>query len=262
MEEMNDVVQETAAVKKEEASIHTYENDPDEVVYDSMGVSDLKAVLLDSFYGTERGLTASSEVRAEINELLTQLEALNPTASPTEELQMLSGIWKLAYTSNSELSFLLAASNLPLLTIGDITQIIKGDQGLVENQVEVSTPVARRLISAVASFEARSPKRLEVQFTNTKIGSPELLDETEFPSDLNIGGKSFDISPLQGIAGQLKELLRPLATLVTNQPDLNINLPDQAGAKSWLLTTYLDEDIRIARGDGGSIFVLTKVVEV
>ena len=29
-------------------------------------------------------------------------------------------------------------------------------------------------------------------------------------------------------------------------------------AQSWLLTTYLDEDTRISRGDGGSVFVLVK----
>lgn len=49
-----------------------------------MTPAELKAALLDSFWGTERGLTASSETRAEINELITQLEALNPCENPTE----------------------------------------------------------------------------------------------------------------------------------------------------------------------------------
>jgi hypothetical protein len=40
-----------------------------------------QAQLLDSLFGTERGLAASSEVRAEINELITQLEGCNPTPS-------------------------------------------------------------------------------------------------------------------------------------------------------------------------------------
>ena len=44
----------------------------------------LQAVLLDSFYGTDRGLTVTSEARAEISELITQLEAKNPTPAPTE----------------------------------------------------------------------------------------------------------------------------------------------------------------------------------
>lgn len=47
----------------------------------------MQAALLDSMYGTERGLAARSEVRAEINELITQLEAKNPTPSPTDVSQ-------------------------------------------------------------------------------------------------------------------------------------------------------------------------------
>lgn len=44
----------------------------------------MQAQLLDSLFGTERGLSASSEVRAEINELITQLEAKNPNPSLQE----------------------------------------------------------------------------------------------------------------------------------------------------------------------------------
>lgn len=34
---------------------------------------------MDSLYGLERGLAASSDMRAEITELVSQLEAANPT---------------------------------------------------------------------------------------------------------------------------------------------------------------------------------------
>ena len=44
----------------------------------------LQAALLDSLFGTERGLSANSELRAEINELITQLEAGTPNAAPNE----------------------------------------------------------------------------------------------------------------------------------------------------------------------------------
>ena len=50
----------------------------------TMSNQDIKAALLDSFWGTERGLTASSETRAEINELITQLEGKSPNPKPTE----------------------------------------------------------------------------------------------------------------------------------------------------------------------------------
>lgn len=56
----------------------------------------LKKQLVDSFYGTNLGLTASSETRAEVVELITQLEAKNPTPVPTEALSLLNGKWILA----------------------------------------------------------------------------------------------------------------------------------------------------------------------
>lgn len=56
----------------------------------------LKKQLADSFYGTNRGLSASSETRAEIVELITQLESKNPNPAPTEALTLLNGKWILA----------------------------------------------------------------------------------------------------------------------------------------------------------------------
>ncbi|KAE9594723.1 hypothetical protein Lal_00043152 [Lupinus albus] len=56
----------------------------------------LKKALVDSFYGTNRGLKVTSETRAEIVELITQLEAFNPTPAPTDSLTLLNGKWILA----------------------------------------------------------------------------------------------------------------------------------------------------------------------
>lgn len=56
----------------------------------------LKKQLVDSFYGTDRGLRATSETRAEIVELIAKLEAKNPTPAPTEALTLLDGKWILA----------------------------------------------------------------------------------------------------------------------------------------------------------------------
>ena len=60
------------------------------VIHDSSTSADgscfpvVQAQLLDSLFGTERGMSASSEVRAEINELITQLEAKSPDSDLTE----------------------------------------------------------------------------------------------------------------------------------------------------------------------------------
>lgn len=57
---------------------------------------ELKRKLMDLLSGTDRGLKASSETRAEIVELITQLEAKNPTPAPTDALPLLNGKWILA----------------------------------------------------------------------------------------------------------------------------------------------------------------------
>lgn len=62
-------------------------------------IAELKRALVDSLSGTDRGLKASSDVRAEIVELITQLEAKNPTPAPTQALPLLNGKWVLAYVS-------------------------------------------------------------------------------------------------------------------------------------------------------------------
>lgn len=66
------------------------------------------------------------------------------------------------YTSFSELFPLLAAGNLPLVKVGEITQIIDAQALTIENCVSFEGPVTATSFSASASFEIRSPKRIQV----------------------------------------------------------------------------------------------------
>ena len=52
----------------------------------------------------------------------------------------LNGEWKLVYTSNSELTALLALGKLPFVQVGDITQTIDGPSLSVINKVTSPTP--------------------------------------------------------------------------------------------------------------------------
>lgn len=60
-----------------------------------------KATLLDAAYSTARGLDASADERARIEELLVRLEAASPNRTPTQVLRgaALGGRWKPASTS-------------------------------------------------------------------------------------------------------------------------------------------------------------------
>lgn len=80
-----------------EPTSNTSSDSSSEEQYEDDDVEDLKQQLIDTLYGTERGLRASSDTRAEVIELITQLEAKNPTEAPTAALTLLNGKWVLAY---------------------------------------------------------------------------------------------------------------------------------------------------------------------
>lgn len=62
---------------------------------ESEKLRDLKRALVDTVYGSDFGFRASVEVRAEALELISQLEAVNPTPAPTESPELLDGNWVL-----------------------------------------------------------------------------------------------------------------------------------------------------------------------
>ena len=66
------------------------------------------------------------------------------------------------YTSFSELFPLLAAGTLPLVKVGEISQFIDSNALTVENSVTFTGPLATTSFSTSASFEIRSPKRVQV----------------------------------------------------------------------------------------------------
>lgn len=230
-----------------------------------MSIQDLKSVLTDSLWGTERGLSADSDTRAEVLELISQLEGRNPTPSPTEALDKLAGTWKLIYTSNSELIALLALGRLPLVTVGDVFQSIDSTTQTVENRIQLSAPFSRTQLAASATFDVRSPKLLQIEFIEGKVGTPELLADFDLPSTVDVLGQSVDLgavkAALQPLDGPLKAAVGQLGSLLSGAPDLRFPINSPAPNASWLLTTYLDDDLRVSRGDGGSIFVLVKEKE-
>ncbi|CAI9760253.1 unnamed protein product [Fraxinus pennsylvanica] len=217
----------------------------------------LKKQLVDSFYGTNRGLTASSETRAEIVELITQLEAKNPTPAPTEALTRLNGKWILAYTSFAGLFPLLSRGTLPLVTLEEISQTIDSENFTVQNCVVFAGPLATTSISTNAKFEVRSPQRVQIKFEEGIIGTPQLTDSIVLPENVEFLGQKIDLTPFKGLLSSVQDTASSVAKTISSQPPLKFPISGSR-AESWLLTTYLDDDLRISRGDGGSIFVLIK----
>ncbi|KAJ7946346.1 Plastid-lipid-associated protein, chloroplastic [Quillaja saponaria] len=217
----------------------------------------LKKALVDSFYGTDRGLKASSETRAEIVELITQLEAKNPTAAPTEALTLLNGKWILAYTSFAGLFPLLSRGTLPLVKVEEISQTIDSQNFTVQNSVQFAGPLATTSISTNAKFEVRSPKRVQIKFEEGIIGTPQLTDSIVIPENAEFLGQKIDLTPFKGLITSVQDTASSVAKTISSQPPFKFSINNK-NAESWLLTTYLDEELRISRGEAGSVFVLIK----
>ncbi|KAL5551041.1 hypothetical protein UlMin_001217 [Ulmus minor] len=219
-------------------------------------VVELKRCLVDSVYGTELGFRAGLEERAEILELVNQLEALNPTPAPTESPELLDGNWVLLYTGFSELLPLLAVGSTPLLKVNKITQSIDTSSLTIVNSTTLSSPFSTSSFSASATFEVRSPSRIQVQFKEGTFQPPEIKSSVDLPGEVDLFGQKINLSPLQQALNPIQQAVASISRAISGQPPLKVPIPGER-TKSWLLTTYLDEDFRISRGDGG-LFVLAK----
>ena len=191
----------------------------------------LKIDLLQILANKDRGLRASHAEKQEISEVIAQIEALNPTAKPLQQPELLAGDWRLVYTSSASL---LNLGRLPLSQLGNIYQCIRIAQSSIYNIAEIrSLPYLRSVVSVVASFEVIDDQRVKVDFRRSVAGLQSMVAYDSAPAwidKLNSGQK--------------------LAAV-----DFPISNPR---ANSWLDITYLDADLRISRGNQGSVFVLTK----
>ncbi len=191
-----------------------------------------KSKLIEILTGKNRGLLASKNDQKEILAAIAQLEDYNPNLRPLEAKELLNGNWRLLYTTSQEL---LRIDNFPFLKLGDIYQCIRVEDTAIYNIAEVyGLPFLEGIVSVVAQFEVVSEKRVNVKFNRSIFGLQSLIGY-QSPNNLIAeieSGKKF--------------------TAV----DFDIQNREQKG---WLDITYLDEDLRIGRGNKGSLFVLIKV---
>ncbi len=189
-----------------------------------------KSELLNAIAGTNRGLSATETQKQAILATIAQLEDRNPTARPVEAAALLEGDWRLLYTTSRGI---LGINQFPLINLGHVYQCIRVKQAKLYNIAEVAgLPLAEGIVSVSARFEPVSERRVDVSFERSIIGLQRF-----------IGYQSPSAFIQQIEAGQKFAAI-----------DFTINR-DQSG---WLDITYLDENLRVGRGNEGSVFVLTK----
>ena len=191
----------------------------------------LKTDLLETIAGKNRGLLTTEVDRANILTIIDRLEDQNPTAKPLEAPQLLEGDWRLVYTTSKGI---LGINRFPLVQLGQVYQCIRPEQKKIYNIAELeSVPFLEGLVLVEATLEPVSEKRVNVFFHRFMIGSQRLMDY-RLP---------------KGLIARLMSGRKFLPI------DFGINSKDNNG---WLEITYLDEDLRIGRGNEGSVFVLSK----
>ncbi|MEH2370225.1 PAP/fibrillin family protein [Nostoc sp.] len=190
-----------------------------------------KAALMDAIAGTNRGLLATEEQKQAILAAIANLEDFNPTPRPVEASNLLDGNWRLLYTTSKAL---LNLDRLPLCKLGQIYQYIRVDTTSVYNIAEIyGLPFLEGLVSVAAKFEPVSGRRVQVKFERSIIGLQRLI---EYNSPVTFIQQIEEGRKFPGI-------------------DFAIKSDKQQG---WLDITYIDNDLRIGRGNEGSVFVLTK----
>lgn len=191
-----------------------------------------KTALLEAIAGKNRGILAGDLEKQAILAAIAQLEDRNPTPQPLEATDKLDGNWRLLYTTSDEL---LRIDQLPFLKLGQIYQCIRAQTARIYNIAEVyGLPYLEGFVSVAAQFQPLSQQRVKVNFERAILGLQRFIQyrsPEEFIEQIEAGQKFTAI-------------------------DFNISARDQQG---WLDITYLDDDLRIGRGNQGSVFVLTKV---
>ena len=194
-----------------------------------------KVELLEMLMPLDRGIRATPEDRLAVQAAVVRLEDLNPTPDPLAHPDRLAGIWRLLYTTSTEL---LNLGRLPLTSLGPIYQAISTAQNRIYNLAEVNAlPPFAGLVAVTARLEPVSQRRANVCFERGVLGLQRLLgyrSPQQFLQTLELTPK---LSLLQGV-------------------DFSIS-PQRA--PGWLEITYLDDDLRIGRGNQGNLFVLRRV---
>ena len=180
---------------------------------------------------SEIGLAPSEEKRAEINEVLLKLEALNPTPQPANS-PLLNGVWELNYAGlySSEGSLLSPTRQLALF-------LYSGGYSPGLFALQLAKQLPSNLVDIVGSLDitiSREAPRVEGQVTvKTLLGgesSVKVKSNLEVLSDI-----------------RLKETYES-ATVLGGQV---VDLPGFMQYSRDIYVTYLDEDLLVIRDGSG-----------
>lgn len=144
--------------------------------------------------GSNRGLSATKGQRDIIIDLVSQLEAANPTPAPNYDLDKLCGTWRLMFTTAFDV---LSLGAIPLVQSGEIFQNVRAadqdspSQLVVDNVVNLQ-PAADAVLGALgggstlelvvtASGTIVDQDRVDIAFLSSRFQPKTLLGQVSAP---------------------------------------------------------------------------------
>ena len=240
-----------------------------------MTVPERKQRLVQLCAKTDRGKSATPEVAAEIESIVASLEAINPTKDPATNKTLITCKWSLLYTGASAED---AAKRAELEgAIGSALTEVSGSSG------NVAVDTAAGSSDAAASSDGASSMKPMGRTISTFSGNAvdnkgnfqdidafkgEVFNRAELalfgvPLEVKIVASCVPVDPsVTGVESvRLAVAFRNVNLTLGPLPTLTIPLTwinDGKGPEGWLDTTYLDDDLRLGRGDKGSTFVTVR----
>ncbi|KAI3947889.1 hypothetical protein MKX01_034554 [Papaver californicum] len=193
-------------------------------VKEDESAAQIKTSLFQALQGINRGIFgATSAKKSEIESLVKELESQNPTPDPTQNLEKVSGSWKLIYSTISVLGSKRTKLGLrDFITLGDFIQTINVSEAKAVNVIKFSARGFGMLngqLTIEASFKIASKSRVDIKYESSAITPDQLM---------NLFQKNYDL---------LLSIFNP---------------------EGWLDISYVDETMRIGRDDKGNIFILER----
>ncbi len=179
----------------------------------------------------------ANTVSVEVENLVQEIEALNPTPWPVGQLPMLDGYWQLLYsnfglereTTLRRISFGTLPREAKIRVTG-IFQAVDAATGRYDNHVVFTTldgAPGIHVTHGVYRPHADSDKRLSIAFTNNAVSARDGVPIGELRKRLGLDPDE------------------PMAATVSFE--------------GWSDVTYLDDDTRIMRGNAGNLYVLARI---
>jgi hypothetical protein len=213
-----------------------------------------KRLLLESVSGTNNGKSATPEQQAKVLSIVRQLETEFPAPSnlltdKTVANELLDGPWYLQYTSPSNVG---DADAFP-----DAWKPQIADEG---GTIETAQFQAKGSISAVG-IKVDTSNRVVKQTIDVN-GNRVTNDITLDWGRIQVAGK---FRPSPNVVNRAIVAFDTALFDIDNGPTINLGFVFSALSffrgtddSGWLETTFIDKDIRIGRGNKGTMFVLTK----